>query len=185
MIATYVRGNNGREPAGNLPFVPACLSYQGLIVLQCNGPAYAALPTCRMSESGHQETNSTPILAVRTWLYSRRKTTKDAMRPEQAAASSFDWFNRDQKGRDAMTTSPTTAPGEQTLYAALELSKNSWLSAIQFPGRDNPSLHPIRDGDAGGLMAKLDTARDRLAKLSGQVPKVNLCYEAGYDGSLG
>jgi transposase len=31
-------------------------------------------------------------------------------------------------------------------------------------------------------MAKLDAARDRLAKVSGRVPKVRLCYEAGYDG---
>ena len=67
-------------------------------------------------------------------------------------------------------------------HAALELSKNSWLLAIQFPGRDNPSLHPIRGGDTGGLIAKLDAARDRLAKVSGRVPKVSLCYEAGYDG---
>ncbi len=81
-----------------------------------------------------------------------------------------------------MTTSPTTAVGEQTLYAALELSKNSWLLAIQAPGRDNPSLHPIRGGDTAGLMVKLDAARDRLAKVSGQVPKVIVCYEAGYDG---
>ncbi len=42
--------------------------------------------------------------------------------------------------------SPTTC-GEQTLYAALELSKNSWLLAIQLPDRENPSLHPIKGGD--------------------------------------
>ncbi len=81
-----------------------------------------------------------------------------------------------------MSSSSTATPDEQTLYAALELSKNSWLLAIQFPGRDNPSLHPIRGGDADGLIAKLDAARERLAKVSGQVPKVALCYEAGYDG---
>ena len=45
------------------------------------------------------------------------------------------------------------------LYAALELSKKSWLLAIQFPDRDNPSLHPITGGDADGLMAKLDAAQ--------------------------
>ncbi len=72
--------------------------------------------------------------------------------------------------------------GEQTLYAALELSKNSWLLAIQVPGRDNPSLHPIKGGDVDGLMAKLDSARWRFAKASGQTPKLRLCYEAGYDG---
>ncbi len=81
-----------------------------------------------------------------------------------------------------MNPSPAATSSEQTLYAALELSKKSWLLAIQFPGRDNPSLHPIKGGDADGLMAKLDAARERLAKVSGRVPKVILCYEAGYDG---
>ena len=81
-----------------------------------------------------------------------------------------------------MSSSSTATPDEQTLYAALELSKNSWLLAVQFPGRDNPSLHPIKGGDADGLVAKLDAARERLAKVSGRVPKVILCYEAGYDG---
>jgi transposase len=81
-----------------------------------------------------------------------------------------------------MTQFPLSTSDEQTLHAALELSKNSWLLAIQVPGRDNPSLHPIKGGDAKGLMAKLDAARDRLAKVSGRVPKVRLCYEAGYDG---
>ncbi len=71
---------------------------------------------------------------------------------------------------------------EHTLYAALELSKKSWLLAIQFPGRDNPSLHPITGGDTDGLMAKLDAARERLTKASGRVPRAVLCYEAGYDG---
>lgn len=81
-----------------------------------------------------------------------------------------------------MTQFPVSTSNEQSIYAALELSKNSWLLAIQFPDRDNPSLHPIKGGDADGLIAKLDAARERLAKVSGQVPKVILCYEAGYDG---
>jgi transposase len=81
-----------------------------------------------------------------------------------------------------MTQFPVSTSNEQSIYAALELSKNSWLLAIQVPGRDNPSLHPIKGGDAEGLMAKLDAARDRVAKVTGQVPKVTLCYEAGYDG---
>jgi len=81
-----------------------------------------------------------------------------------------------------MTQFPVSTTNEQTIHAALELSKNSWLLAIQSPGRDNPSLHPIRGGDAEGLMGKLDAARDRVVKLAGQTPKVTLCYEAGYDG---
>jgi len=81
-----------------------------------------------------------------------------------------------------MTQFPISTANEQSIHAALELSKNSWLLAIQSPGRDNPSLHPIKGGDAEGLMAKLDAASDRVAKASGQTPTVTLCYEAGYDG---
>ena len=81
-----------------------------------------------------------------------------------------------------MTQFPVSTSNEQSIYAALELSKNSWLLAIQAPGRENPSLHPIKGGNAEGLMAKLDAARDRVAQLTGQTPKVTLCYEAGYDG---
>ncbi len=81
-----------------------------------------------------------------------------------------------------MTQFPVSTSSDQSIYAALELSKNSWLLAIQVPGRDNPSLYPIRGGNAEGLMAKLDAARERVAKVTGQTPKVTLCYEAGYDG---
>ena len=81
-----------------------------------------------------------------------------------------------------MTRSAAVPTAEHTLHAALELSKNRWLLAIQFPDRDNPSLYPIRGGNAEGLMVKLDAARKRLAKISGPTPKVTLCYEAGYDG---
>jgi transposase len=81
-----------------------------------------------------------------------------------------------------MTQISISSPNQHHIHAALELSKNSWLLAIQSPERDNPSLHPIRGGDAEGLMAKLDAARDRVAKVTGEIPKVTLCYEAGYDG---
>jgi transposase len=90
-------------------------------------------------------------------------------------------FNIDLK-EHTMTQFAVSTSNEQTIYAALELSKNSWLLAIQVAGRDNPSLHPIKGGNAEGLMAKLDAARDRVAKLTGQTPPVVLCYEAGYDG---
>jgi len=81
-----------------------------------------------------------------------------------------------------MTGISAAISNEQSIYAALELSKNSWLLAVQVPGRDNPSLHPITGGDAEGLMAKLGAARERVAKVTGQTPTVTLCYEAGYDG---
>jgi hypothetical protein len=63
----------------------------------------------------------------------------------------------------------------------LELSKKSWLLAIQFPDREQPSLYSIEGGDAEKLMAKLTAARDRWAKVSGAVPVITLCYEVGRD----
>ena len=80
-------------------------------------------------------------------------------------------------------TRPTSVTfNEPTLHAALELSKNSWLLAIQFPDRDKPSLYRLSGGDGDGLLTKLDAARRRMAKVAGQAPKLVLCYEAGYDG---
>lgn len=79
----------------------------------------------------------------------------------------------------ALVTNDTAV--ENILHGALELSKNSWLLGVQFPDRAQPSLYPIAGGDTAGLMAKLTTARDRWAKLSGKMPSIVLCYEAGYD----
>ena len=81
-----------------------------------------------------------------------------------------------------MTKFSAAISNEHSIHAALELSKNGWLLAIQVPGRDNPSLHPIKGGGADGLMTKLDAARQRVDKATGRTPTVALCYEAGYDG---
>ena len=43
-----------------------------------------------------------------------------------------------------MTQFPVSSSSEQSVHGALELSKNGWLLAIPVPGRDNPSLDPIR-----------------------------------------
>ena len=58
----------------------------------------------------------------------------------------------------------TDTPAETILHGALELSKNSWLLALQFPDRAQPSLYPIRGGDTEGLMAKLMAAPRSLGQ---------------------
>lgn len=78
-------------------------------------------------------------------------------------------------------TTASTLP-KNTLHGALEVSKNSWLLAIQFPDRKQPSLYRIKGGDTQGLMTRLMAARDRWAKISGEPSSICLCYEAGYDG---
>src|SRR5215467_6452014 len=55
-----------------------------------------------------------------------------------------------------------------TLHCALELSKKSWLLAIQFPDREQPSLYPIAGGEAERLMAKLTAARLRALGRDGE-----------------
>jgi transposase len=73
---------------------------------------------------------------------------------------------------------PSTAFAN-TLHCALELSKKSWLLAIQFPDREQPSLYT--GGEAERVMAKLTAAQERWAKTSGAMPMITLCYEVGYD----
>jgi hypothetical protein len=51
-----------------------------------------------------------------------------------------------------------------TPHCALELSKKSWLLAIQFPDREQTSLYPIESRNTEKLMAKLIVTRDCWAK---------------------
>jgi hypothetical protein len=59
--------------------------------------------------------------------------------------------------------------------------EKSWLLAIQFPDREQPSVYPIGGGDTEKLMAKLTAARDCWPKVSGALPVITVCYEVGYD----
>ena len=54
-----------------------------------------------------------------------------------------------------MTRISATPSNEQSIHAALELSKNRWLLAIQVPGRNKPSLHPIKGGDGEGVRVEM------------------------------
>lgn len=63
----------------------------------------------------------------------------------------------------------------QTVYAAIELSKKTWVLGIATPDRDRPSIHRITGCNFGELVARLRVAarKDR---------RILVCYEAGYDG---
>src|SRR6202022_3149527 len=62
-----------------------------------------------------------------------------------------------------------------TVYAAIELSKKSWVVAIARPDRDRPSIHRIAGGNLADLIG-------RLHKAAGEKQRIVVCYEAGYDG---
>ena len=59
-----------------------------------------------------------------------------------------------------MDRTSCSAVSRHTLHCALELSKKTWLLAIQFPDREQPSVYPIGGGDTEKLMAKVTAARD-------------------------
>jgi hypothetical protein len=52
-----------------------------------------------------------------------------------------------------------------TLNCALEMSKKTWLLAIQFPDREQPSVYCIEGGDARG---PADEARGAQSLVQGQ-----------------
>ena len=62
-----------------------------------------------------------------------------------------------------------------TVYAAIELSKKSWVVAIMHPAKGQPSIHRIKGGALSDLLVKL-----RAATRNGE--RLLVCYEAGYDG---
>jgi len=71
---------------------------------------------------------------------------------------------------------------ETVIHAALELSKNSWLLAIEASEHNRPSLHHLKGGDSSALLAKLHRACEQFECRTGNRAKIVLCYEAGYDG---
>ena len=70
-----------------------------------------------------------------------------------------------------------------TIYVALELSRSSWLVAIQGSDEGRPSRHKVDAGDAKRILALIEQARRVVARRSGQeAVGVCSCYEAGYEG---
>jgi hypothetical protein len=59
-----------------------------------------------------------------------------------------------------------------TVYAAIELSKKSWVVAIARRDRDRPSIHRIAGGNLADLIG-------RLRKAAGEKQRIVVCYEAG------
>ena len=58
------------------------------------------------------------------------------------------------------------------IHAALELSKNSWLLAIEASEHNRPSLHHIKGGDSRTLLAKLHKACELFECRTGRLAKM-------------
>jgi transposase len=69
------------------------------------------------------------------------------------------------------------------VFVAMELSKSTWLLAVQGSPSGKTSSHRLEGGDVAGLLALLDRLRSREQQAChGSVVQIVLGYEAGYDG---
>src|ERR1700739_2112466 len=65
---------------------------------------------------------------------------------------------------------------------AIELSKKSWIVAVNTPLSDKISRHTLKAGDGKELLDLCERIRTRVARETKQRVEIVSCYEAGYDG---
>jgi transposase len=65
---------------------------------------------------------------------------------------------------------------------AIELSKKSWIVAVNTPLSDKISRHTLKPGDGKELLDLCERIRMRVARETKKRVEMVSCYEAGYDG---
>src|SRR5690349_11440854 len=75
-----------------------------------------------------------------------------------------------------------TRPEDSTVFAALELSRKSWLVATSLPGEERISKRVVRAGDGPGLLALLAKRRETAERRLGRAVRVVVIQEAGLNG---
>ena len=65
---------------------------------------------------------------------------------------------------------------------AIELSKKSWIVAVNTPLADKISCHTLKPGDGKELLDLCERIRTRVARETKRRVEIVSCYEAGYDG---
>src|SRR6516162_561447 len=65
---------------------------------------------------------------------------------------------------------------------AIELSKKSWMVAVNTPLSDKISRHSLKPCDGKELLDLCERIRTRVARETKQRAEIVSCYEAGYDG---
>ena len=76
----------------------------------------------------------------------------------------------------------TTRPEDNIVFAALELSRKSWLVATNAPGEEKVSKRTIAAGDGRALLDLLAGLREKAERRIGKPVKVVVIQEAGLDG---
>ncbi len=81
------------------------------------------------------------------------------------------------------TLPPVTADHDPVrCLLAIELSKKSWIVAINTPLSDKISRYTLEACDWKGLLELMERVRTRVAREVGRPVEMISCYEAGYDG---
>src|SRR5215471_11262346 len=79
--------------------------------------------------------------------------------------------------------SPAAAhDGAVRCLLAIELSKKSWVVAVNRPLSDKISLYKLKPCDWKGLLQLIERIRKRVSEELKKPVEVISCYEAGYDG---
>ena len=65
---------------------------------------------------------------------------------------------------------------------AIELSKKSWIVAVNTPLSDKVGRHTLQACDWKGLLDLIGRIRTRVVEALNRPVEVISCYEAGYDG---
>ena len=79
---------------------------------------------------------------------------------------------------------PPTVSRDETIRCllAIELSKKSWIVAVNTPLADKVSRHTLEACDWKGLLELIARMRTRVIQTLNRPVEVVSCYEAGYDG---
>lgn len=79
---------------------------------------------------------------------------------------------------------PPAGTHDDAIYCvlAMELSKKSWIVAVNTPLSDKISRHTLKPGDGKELLDLCERIRTRVARETKKRVEMVSCYEAGYDG---
>jgi transposase len=79
---------------------------------------------------------------------------------------------------------PPAAPHDDAVRCllAIELSKKSWIVAVNTPLSDKVSRHTLKPCNGKELLDLCERIRTRVARETKQRVEIVSCYEAGYDG---
>ena len=78
--------------------------------------------------------------------------------------------------------SVSAAAAAAAVFVALDLSRTSWVVALQTLGGTRVITHKLRPGDVDRLLDLIERSRVREERRTGGPVQVRSCYEAGYDG---